>query len=149
MNETKISISVIVPIYKIREEYLRQCLNNLINQTLQDIEIILIDDGSPDNAGKICDEYSKVDKRIVVIHRENQGGFIAGNDGMEAAHGTYVMFVDPDDWIELDSCERVFNIVNETKWDLIFFRHDENDESGYQVKSYPSTGSYKLDKDSL
>ena len=149
MNETKISISVIVPIYKIREEYLRQCLNNLINQTLRDIEIILIDDGSPDNAGKICDEYSKVDKRIVVIHQENQGGFIAGNDGMEAAHGTYVMFVDPDDWIELDCCERVFNIVNETKWDLIFFRHDENDESGYQVKSYPSSGSYKLDKDSL
>jgi glycosyltransferase involved in cell wall biosynthesis len=89
-------ISVIIPVYNV-EPYLRECLDSVINQSLKDIEIICVDDGSPDNSGKILDEYASKDKRIQVIHKQNEGVGLARNDGIRAASGKYVCFMDPDD----------------------------------------------------
>ncbi len=112
-------VSIIVPIYKV-EKYLKQCLNSIINQTLKDIEIILIDDGSPDNCPKICDEYAKKDKRIKVIHQQNSGYGVAINKGLEIANGEYMGIVESDDFIELDMYETLYNItIENNKIDII------------------------------
>lgn len=103
MNE--ISISIIVPIYKVPETLLRKCIESLINQTFKNIEIILVDDESPDFCGEICDEYAKKDDRIVVIHQENKGLSGARNAGCNIARGNWITFVDGDDWIEQKTCE--------------------------------------------
>lgn len=97
MEESK--ISVIVPVYKV-EPYLRKCLDSVVNQTYQNLEIILVDDGSPDHCGAICEEYAARDKRIRVIHKENGGLSSARNAALEIATGDYIGFVDSDDWIE-------------------------------------------------
>lgn len=101
-------ISIIVPVYKV-EEYLEKCLDGLINQTYKNIEIILVNDGSPDNSPQICDDYSKRDNRIKVIHKKNGGLSEARNTGLNQAQGEYVLFVDSDDYIDLDTCQRFFN----------------------------------------
>lgn len=101
-------ISIIVPIYKTPEKFLRECLESLVNQTLHDIEIILVDDGSPDNCGEICEEYAAMDSRIMVVHQRNQGVSIARNHGMKLAQGDWITFVDADDWIELEMCQKVW-----------------------------------------
>ena len=93
--------SVIVPIYKV-EEYLHRCIDSIINQTYTNLEIILVDDGSPDNCPMICDEYAKKDSRIRVIHKKNGGLSDARNAGLEIATGEYIGFVDSDDWIHKD-----------------------------------------------
>lgn len=111
-------ISIIVPVYKVKEEYLRHCIDSLINQTFKDIEIILVDDGTPDNGGVICDEYAQKDPRIKVIHQENQGVSAARNAGMEIATGEWITFVDADDWIELDTCEILKEKI--MKWNVDF-----------------------------
>lgn len=107
-------ISVIVPIYKV-EKYLRKCVNSIINQTYKNLEIILVDDGSPDNCPKICDEYANHDSRIKVIHKENGGLSDARNAGMKVATGEYISFIDSDDWIEDNMFEILLEqiIVNE------------------------------------
>ena len=91
-------ISVIVPIYKV-EKYLRKCVESILSQTHTNLEIILVDDGSPDNCGAICDEYAKQDARIKVIHKPNGGLSDARNAGLDIMTGEYVAFVDSDDWI--------------------------------------------------
>lgn len=102
MKEPK--ISVIVPVYKV-EPYLRKCLDSIVNQTYRNLEIILVDDGSPDNCGAICDEYAAKDQRVRVIHKANGGLSSARNAALEIATGDYVGFVDSDDWIETDMFE--------------------------------------------
>lgn len=97
-------VSVIVPVYNV-EPYLRQCLDSIVSQTLKDIEIILIDDGSTDGSGEICDEYKREDHRIRVIHKVNEGLSAARNDGIDASTAPYIMFVDGDDWVEPEFCE--------------------------------------------
>lgn len=97
-------ISVIVPVYKV-EPYLRKCLDSIVCQTYQNLEIILVDDGSPDNCGAICDEYAAKDGRIIVIHKGNGGVSSARNAGLERATGDWIGWVDPDDWIEPDMYE--------------------------------------------
>lgn len=92
-------VSIIVPIYKV-EPYLRRCLDSIVNQTYTNLEIILVDDGSPDNCPKICDEYAAKDKRIIVIHKENGGLSDARNAGLDICKGEYISFVDSDDWVE-------------------------------------------------
>ena len=92
-------ISVIIPVYRV-EKYLRQCVNSVISQTYTNLEIILVDDGSPDGSGKICDEYIIRDKRVRVIHQANQGLSAARNAGLEIAKGDFIGFVDSDDYIE-------------------------------------------------
>lgn len=98
------TISVIVPVYKV-EPYLRQCLDSIVWQTYRDLEILLIDDGSPDNCGAICDAYAEQDPRIHVLHKQNAGVHAAWNDGLRMATGDWTAFVDSDDWIELDYFE--------------------------------------------
>lgn len=100
-----IDISLIVPVYKVPEKFLRKCIDSLIAQTYKNIEIILVDDGSPDNCGKICDEYQKKDGRIVVVHQSNKGLSGARNTGFNHANGKWITFVDGDDWIEKNTCE--------------------------------------------
>ena len=91
-------ISVIVPVYNI-EKYLRRSINSIINQTYKNLEIILVDDGSTDQSGKICDEYANIDNRIKVIHKNNGGQASAINLGLDIAKGDYIGFSDPDDYI--------------------------------------------------
>lgn len=104
-------ISIIVPIYNV-EKYLNKCIDSIISQTYKNIEIILVDDGSPDNCGKICDEYAKKDNRIKVIHKENGGVSSARNVGIENSNGEWIAFVDADDWIEK---EYIFSLANKAK----------------------------------
>jgi len=94
-------ISVIVPVYNV-EPYLEECVRSIRNQTLRDIEIILIDDGSPDNCPRMCDQYAREDERIQVIHQKNAGVSAARNAGLRVAKGKYIAFVDPDDWVDPD-----------------------------------------------
>lgn len=116
MENTNSLISVIVPIYN-AEQYLEKCIDSIINQTDTNLEIILVNDGSTDNSGAICDEYAKKDSRIKVIHKENGGLSSARNTGLENANGEYVSFVDSDDWIELDMLETLYDacIANEAE----------------------------------
>lgn len=101
-------ISVIVPIYKV-EKYLNQCIDSIVNQTYKDLEIILVDDGSPDSCPQICDEWSKKDKRIVVIHKVNGGLSSARNAGIKHAKGEFIGFIDSDDFIEKDMYGTLLN----------------------------------------
>lgn len=110
-------ISVIIPIYNV-EEYLEKCLNSVINQTYKNLEIILIDDGSTDKSGEICDKYAKKDKRIIVIHKENSGVADARNRGLKIATGEYFGFVDSDDYIELDMFETLYNLQEKNNADI-------------------------------
>lgn len=101
MSGREPKISVIVPVYKV-EPYLRKCLDSIVNQTYKNLQIILVDDGSPDDCGAICDEYAARDRRIEVVHQENGGVSAARNAGLKLAVGDYIGWVDSDDWIELD-----------------------------------------------
>lgn len=101
-------ISVIVPIYKV-EDYLSRCVDSIINQTYKNLEIILVDDGSPDNCPQICDDYASWDNRIKVIHKINGGLSDARNAGMKIATGEYISFIDSDDWIDTHMFEDMFN----------------------------------------
>lgn len=112
-----IKISIVVPVYKV-EEYLPRCVESLVNQTYKNLQIILVDDGSTDNCPKLCDDYAKKDSRIEVIHRENGGLSAARNSGVMIATGDYLLFVDSDDFIELDSCERFINVLKNQKDDI-------------------------------
>ncbi len=102
------SISIIVPVYKV-EKYIRRCIDSIINQTYTNIEIILVDDGSPDNCGRICDEYAAKDSRIKVIHKSNGGLSDARNHGIDMATGEWLMFIDSDDWIHPHTTEKLYN----------------------------------------
>lgn len=101
-------VSVIVPMYKV-EKYIVRCLDSLLNQTFQDIEIICVDDGSPDRSGEIAEQYAVQDKRIKVVHKENAGLGMARNTGLEIANAKYVMFVDSDDFLSLDFIDDLVN----------------------------------------
>ena len=105
-------ISVIIPVYKV-EEYINRCIDSVINQTYKNLEIILVDDGSPDGCPKICDEYAKKDSRIRVIHKQNGGLSDARNVGIDNANGKYITFIDSDDWIPIDSINILYkNLIN-------------------------------------
>lgn len=99
MSRNDSLISIIVPVYNV-ENYLCRCVDSLLNQTYHNLEIILVDDGSPDRCGEMCDEYVKKDKRVKVIHQSNGGLSDARNKALDIAKGDYLMFVDSDDWIE-------------------------------------------------
>ena len=111
-------ISIIVPVYKV-EPYIHKCVDSILNQTFKDFELILVDDGSPDNCGKICDEYAQKDNRVKVIHKENGGLSSARNAGLDISIGKYIGFVDSDDYIEKDMYEILYNICEENKCDIV------------------------------
>lgn len=110
-------VSIVVPVYN-TEKYLRRCMNSIINQTLKDIEIIIVDDGSKEVCAALCDEISKTDSRIKVIHKENGGLGFARNSGIEAATGEYIGFVDSDDYIDPTMCETLYNAAKKYNADL-------------------------------
>lgn len=123
-------VTIIVAIYK-SEKFLQKLIESIIGQTYKNLEIILVDDGSPDNSGKICDEYSKKDKRIKVIHKKNGGTCEARNYGLKAATGDYVTIIDGDDWLSKDYVEYLMNIIESTysemaMTDNIFTTRDQN-----------------------
>lgn len=118
-------ISVILPIYNV-DKYLKQCLDSILNQTYKNLEIILVDDGSKDNSGKICDKYSKKDNRIKVIHKRNGGVSSARNTGLHVATGEYISFIDPDDFVEPYFIEKMHALMVENDCDIVqcdFFRY--------------------------
>ena len=110
-------ITVIVPVYKV-EKYIRRCIESIINQTYRNLEIILVDDGSPDDCGKICDEYAKKDNRIKVIHKENGGLSDARNKALDLANGKYVIFVDSDDYIEKNAIGYLYKLIQKYNTDI-------------------------------
>ena len=109
MSENKI-VSIIIPVYNV-EEYLNRCLDSVIEQTYKNIEIILVDDGSTDASGTICDEYAQKDKRIICKHIANRGVSNARNLGIDIANGIYITFVDSDDYLEVDMIEKMMNVM--------------------------------------
>lgn len=110
-------ISIIVPVYNV-EKYLKKCIESVLRQTYKDFELILVNDGSTDKSGKICDEYLKLDKRIRVIHKKNGGLSDARNIGIKAAKGEYIAFLDSDDWIENNCYETLINLIKENNADI-------------------------------
>lgn len=112
------SISIIVPVYNV-EQYLCKCIDSILMQTFKHLQIILVDDGSEDLSGKICDKYEQKDKRIKVIHKQNGGLSDARNCGLDNASGEYVIFVDSDDYIEKDACAKLIEIASKYKVDIV------------------------------
>ena len=112
------SISIIIPIFRV-ENFLTRCLDSVLAQTYTDFELLLIDDGSPDNSGKICDEYAKKDKRIKVFHKKNEGVSVARNVGLDNARGKYVAFIDSDDWVEVDYLSCLYTTAEDQCADIV------------------------------
>ena len=111
------TISVIVPVYKV-EKNIHRCVDSILGQTYADFELILVDDGSPDNCGAICDEYAAKDSRVVVIHQKNGGLSSARNAGIDIATGAYISFVDSDDYIYPNYLERLYEVLVEFDADI-------------------------------
>ena len=128
-------VSVVVPIYNV-QPYLEKCIETIINQTYKNLEIILVDDGSTDNSGKIADEYAKKDERIIIIHKKNGGLSDARNAGMKIANGDYICFIDSDDYVELDMIEQAINMITAQKLDVVIwgFYIDYEDNYGKLIK---------------
>lgn len=123
-------VSIIIPIYNV-EKYIKRCVDSLLNQSFIDLEIILVDDESPDNCGKICDEYTQKDKRVKVIHKKNGGVSSARNAGLDMATGEYIMFCDADDYVRNDWVENLHSAIVELDADFVasnWIMSDDNRE---------------------
>lgn len=130
-------ISIIVPVYQV-EKYIRQCVDSILAQTFTDFELILVDDGSTDNSGKICDEYAQKDKRITTLHKENGGLSDARNYGLDQADGKYFMFVDSDDYIAPDMAECLHKAIIKENADIVacnFCCVSENGETDFSTEN--------------
>lgn len=151
-----VKVSVIVPIYGV-EKYLREALDSVLNQTLSDIEIILIDDGSKDNCPQIIDEYAKKDSRIIAIHKENGGYGNAVNTGLERATGEYVAIFEPDDYLELSAYEIMYKQAKKLDLDICtsgFYVYNSKESESYQntkwqneqenIEEYPSDRAFTI-----
>jgi glycosyltransferase involved in cell wall biosynthesis len=110
-------ISIIIPVYKV-EDYIRRCVDSILKQTYGNLEIILVDDGSPDRCGQICDEYAAKDSRIVSIHKKNGGLSDARNAGMDICKGEYITFLDSDDWVDKNYIEKLYRLLKDTDSDI-------------------------------
>lgn len=131
-------VSVVVPIYKV-EKYLRQCVDSILGQTLTDIEVILVDDGSPDSCPAIVDEYAAADSRVIAIHQPNGGYGKAVNTGIARATASYIGIIESDDWIEPTMYEKLYNRAQETGADVVkcmFWKYDSTQSIEQQNKLY-------------
>ena len=135
-------ISVIVPVYNV-EQYLRRCVDSILAQTYSHLEVILVDDGSPDRCGEICDEYAQADSRVHVIHRKNGGLSAARNSGLDYCHGEYVGFVDSDDYILPDMYEQLLDDVTRHHTRLAFCHTDVIRKGKSDGKHYGSSSEVK------
>lgn len=134
-------ISVIVPVYKV-EKYLDQCVQSLLSQTYGNLEIILIDDGSPDLCPYLCDEYEKNDDRVRTVHKGNEGLASARNLGLDIANGDLIAFLDSDDWLDLDAYERLLNAMKEKDADIVCMEGTHTDGENFYERCFycKSTG---------
>lgn len=139
-------VSIIVPVYQV-ENYIRQCVDSILAQTFTDFELILVDDGSKDQSGKLCDEYAGMDERVKVIHKENGGLSDARNRGMDQMVGNYFMFVDSDDYIGTTMLECLYKSILDEDADiaacnfLYFFENDREKDFSTNIKSEVLTGA--------
>lgn len=140
------TVSIIVPIYNVEAE-LRKCVSSILAQTFKDIEVVLVDDGSPDNCGAICDEFANKDKRVVVIHKKNDGLVNARKSGLEKASGSFISYVDGDDWIEEDFIQNLVECQQKYDVDVVAagFSKDIGDISEKHSNAIPS-GFYDKQK---
>ena len=125
-------VSVIVPVYNV-EYYLNECIDSILNQTFSDFEIILVDDGSTDGGGHICDEFAQKDERITVIHTDNCGVSSARNTGINNSSGKYIYFVDPDDYLDASLLEKCLKAMNEQKCDMIRIGYNKITDDGNNI----------------
>ncbi|MBT8924339.1 hypothetical protein BTI79_04260 [Lactobacillus delbrueckii subsp. bulgaricus] len=133
MNTELPLVSVIVPVYKV-EDYLNQCVQSILDQTYHNLEIILIDDGSPDNCGQLIDDWAKKDKRIVALHQKNGGLSAARNTGLDNCHGEWLAFVDSDDYVAKDYIEKMLKAAMRDHTNLVISHYYEVDDiSGEQI----------------
>lgn len=134
--------SIIIPIYNV-EKYVCKCIESVINQTEKDIEILLVDDGSTDSSGKICDEYAELDQRVRVIHKENGGLSSARNCGTEHATSEYIQFLDGDDFLRADAVEVLYSTMQQYPCDFVQFMYQEVNENEEPVKKVQSEKIYQ------
>ena len=128
-----IKISVIIPVYKV-EDYVERAIHSVLNQTLRDIECIVVDDGSPDDSGKLCDQCAQEDDRVIVFHKENGGAPSARNMAMKKAKGKYIYFMDADDWAEQEMLEDMWNLAESHEADYVV--------TGYYIDTYYNDYDY-------
>lgn len=133
-------ISIIVPVYKV-EDYLEKCIESILNQTYKNIEIILVDDGSPDRCGKICDDYAIKDNRIKVIHKKNGGLSEARNYGINIASGEYILFIDSDDYIDKNMCEILIKEAKKNDSDIVICNYYNVKENDYFINKMSITNN--------
>lgn len=144
-------ISIVIPIYKV-EKYLDKCVESVVNQSYKNLEIILVDDGSPDNCPEICDEWAKKDKRIKVIHKENGGLSDARNFGIEVATGEYLMFLDSDDSLDLSTCEKLLKLIKGNDVDFsmcdckLVYEDKTDEETLYEITTKKFFGDDVMDQ---
>ena len=138
-------ISVIVPIYRI-EKYLSQCVDSLLNQSFQNFELILVDDGSPDNCPKICDEYAVSDSRVRVVHKENGGLLSARKAGLEIAKGEYIAYVDGDDWVDKFYLDILYQLAISNDSDLVVTGHFREFDGKIETIKPKSSGTYDVEE---
>lgn len=145
MNYNTPLVSVIIPVYKV-EKFIDQCIESVVKQTYDNLEIILVDDGSPDRCPEICDQWAKRDSRIRVIHKDNGGVSAARNIGMSAATGDFIYFIDSDDYIDHELIEYVVHYLITNSSEIVFFKYKIVDECGNEIstsaENYPDTGVY-------
>ena len=142
------AISIICPVYS-AEKYIHRCLDSILAQTFTDFELLMIDDGSPDNSGKICDEYAEKDSRIRVFHKENGGVASARQIGLDNAIGDYTIHIDPDDWVDPNMLEELYAKAKEADADIVIcdywvnykkyerYRSRENSYFSFHYGSFP------------
>lgn len=138
-------ISIIVPVHNV-EAFLDECIRSMVEQTYRNIEIVLVDDGSTDNSPAICDAWAEKDSRIVVIHQPGSGVSVARNKGIEVSKGDYLYFVDSDDYIRADLCQRIMEAFEDPEIDLVAFGMIRVSEKGELGKEIPSIDA-KLDRE--
>ncbi len=129
MSTMDYKVTVIVPVYN-AQSYLDRCVGSIVNQTHENLQILLVDDGSTDESGHLCDTWAQNDKRIQVIHKENAGAGMARNTGLEYITGDYVLFVDSDDYIALDTVEKCIDSINEHHSDTVVFGYNFASDGG-------------------
>ena len=127
------TVSIIVPVYN-AERTIRRCIESILNQEYTDFELLLVDDGSMDTSGAICDEYAAKDKRIKVIHQNNQGTAMAKNNAIRKCNGDMVYFVDSDDWLEPDALASLADTMQKTNADMVVYEHIVEEEKKSVIK---------------
>lgn len=137
MNNKRIKLSIIVPVYKV-EEYLEKCISSILNQTLHDFELILIDDGSPDRCPQICDSFASNDNRVIVLHQDNQGVSVARNKGLDIARGEWIGFIDSDDYLKEEAfSELIYKCeTNQCDVGIMDFAYVDKDGSIVKKREY-------------